>query len=260
MPSRSLFKHDPRRDYGRLARIGVLTPQANPTVEPELQLLFPAGVSMLTSRCTSTGEPRQRFLDYFRNMERSLAGFDTLELDAVAFACTASSYLLEPGEEESECRHLEARFAYPLITAAAAIGQALNFLGAKRIALACPYPDWLHQCSKIYWQAQGFELVDSISVQPDMGDTRAIYDIRGEEAATLIKSALKPATADAIVITGTGMPALKALVTLQKQFGIPVFNSNLALAWACLNRLGIPPGNRAADTTFPLLSGWQAAL
>lgn len=249
-----------QRDYGRLARIGVLTPQANPTVEPELKLLFPAGVCMLTTRCTSTGEPRQRLLDYIHHSEQFLNTFDTLELDAAAFACTASSYLLEPGEEDQLVIRLKERFAYPMITATAAIGDALKYLGAERIALACPYPEWLHTLSQTYWKQQGFQIAASVSVQPEMSDTRAIYGIFGREASEQIARELEGADADVIVITGTGMPSLNAIVELQERFGIPVFSSNLALAWSCLRSAGVALNERSPDQKFPLLGGWAGEL
>ncbi|HMB59831.1 MAG TPA: hypothetical protein VKN35_07960 [Xanthomonadales bacterium] len=253
-------KNSTQRDYGRHAHIGVLTPQANPTVEPELGLLFPAGVSMLTTRCTSKGAPRQRLLDYIHQAEQFLETFDTLELDAAAFACTASSYLLEPDEEDQLLKRLEERFGYPMITASAAIGGALNYLGAERIALACPYPEWLHELSQTYWKQQGFHIAASLSVQPEMGDTRAIYDICGSEAGEQIATALEGIKADVIVITGTGMPALKAIVELQDRFGVPVFNSNLALAWSSLRAAGVPLNERSPDQAFPLLGGWAEQL
>ena len=133
------------RDYGRLGRIGLVTPQANPTAEPELQMLLPAGVTLHTSRATSAAESRQRFIDYFEQLDRILATFDTLPLNAVGFACTASSYLVDPVHEQESLKKLENEFGYPVVTAAAALKRALDHLGAESIALACPYPDWLFQ-------------------------------------------------------------------------------------------------------------------
>jgi len=250
------------RDYGRRARIGMITPQANPTVEPEMSVLLPAGVSMLTTRCTSQGEPRQRFLNYFRQLDQTLASFDTLPLDAVGFACTASSYLLDEGEEAAATKSLEAKFGYPLITASSAIDLALQFLQAERIALACPYPSWLLEDAQAYWRKQGYLIIDSISVQPEMGDTRAIYDVSGKEAGALMSRHYETVNEpfDAIVITGTGMPALRAICDLQEETGVPVFNSNLALAWACLRASCTEPGDRSPTPGFPLLGGWREHL
>ena len=41
-------------DYGRAGLVGVLTPQANTTVEPEIWTLLPPGWSMINARLTSS--------------------------------------------------------------------------------------------------------------------------------------------------------------------------------------------------------------
>ncbi len=137
---------------------------------------------MLTSRCTSRGEPRQRFIDYFEGLEGTLERFDTMKLDAVGFACTASTYLLGREKEKRYCQELQAKFGYPIVTAAAALENALLHLGAERIALACPYPQWLFEIAVEHWQQRGFQVIAATSAQPQMDDTRAIYEVRAEEA------------------------------------------------------------------------------
>jgi maleate isomerase len=248
------------RDYGRLARIGILTPQSNPTVEPELGLLLPPGVSMHVARCTSRGTPRQRFHDYFEQLDQTLERYDGLRLDAAGFACTASSYLIDNAHEQRRCEQLRQRFGYPVVTAAASIEDALRHLGAHRILLACPYPDWLLYEAEAHWARRGFDIAVAVSVQPEMQDTRAIYRIRHEEIAARVRSALAGIKADAIVITGTGMPGLRLTCELQDAAGLPAVNSNLCLAWACLRAAGADPGPRAPDPGFPLLGGWREGL
>jgi maleate isomerase len=245
------------RDYGRLGRIGIITPQANPTVEPELQLLLPAGVSMLTSRCTSGGEPRQRFIEYIEGLGNTLEQFDTLKLDAVGFACTASTYLFGREKEKRHCQELEAKFGYPIVTAAAALEAALLSLGAERIALACPYPQWLFEIAVDYWRQRGFNVIAATSAQPQMTDTRAIYEVRTEQALNRILRDIGTADADVFMLTGTGMPGLQAIIDLQENTGRTAINSNLCLAWACLTTTGIPLNERAPQPEFPLLGGWQ---
>ena len=248
------------RDYGSSGRIGLVTPQANPTAEPEFQLLLPAHVSMLTSRCTSRGEPRQRFLDYFIRLGETLATFDTLKLDALGFACTASSYLVDEIVEADSCNELRKKFGYPVITAAAAIHEALTFLGAETIAIACPYPQWLFDIAVNYWKGRGYRITGSLSLQPEMEDTRAIYQFRGVAASSALIDAFAAVPADALVITGTGMPGLQAIIDLQQATGKPVVNSNLCLAWACCRAAEIPLGDREPTKNFPLLGGWSSGV
>ncbi len=246
--------------YGSKARIGLVTPQANPTAEPEIQALSPAGVSILTTRCTSQGQAQERFVEYFEKLDRSLSTFDSLKLNAVGFACTASSYLLDTGVEADRTRELEERFSTPVITASAAIHEALEYLGVQRIAIACPYPQWLFDLAVSYWKNQGYSVAASMSVQPEMEDTRAIYNVDANHATRQIITSFEGIEADAYLITGTGMPGLRSIIDLQERFGKPAMNSNLCLAWACLRAADIPPGDRSPTESFPLLSGWQYGL
>ena len=250
--------HD--RDYGALGRIGIVTPQANPTVEPEIGLLLPSRVSMAVARCVSRGEPRQRLLEYLERLDETLERFDTMPLDVVGFACTGSTYLVGQDAEQRKLEALEERFEYPVVSAAQAIDAALKHLGARRVALACPYPDWLLAAAHAFWEERGYEIVVGGSVQPDTGDTRSIYALQGASAGRAIREFFGGVEADAFLITGTGMPGLRLLADLTQESGGPVLNSNLCLAWHCLEKAGVPLNDRAPGGNFPLLGGWTDGI
>ena len=87
--------------YAPNGLIGVLTPQANTTVEPELQLLCPPGVALLSARMSSQApELRQRLLDYYEQLPNWISQFANAPLGAVASACTGSSYLIGAQAED----------------------------------------------------------------------------------------------------------------------------------------------------------------
>lgn len=244
------------RDYGALGRIGIVTPQANPTVEPEIGLLLPARVSMTVARCVSRGESQQRLLEYFERLDETLQRFDTMPLDVVGFACTGSTYLLGEDVERRALAALEDRFGYPVVTAAQAIDAALSHLGARRIALACPYPNWLLDAAHRHWSERGYEIVTRGSVQPDAGDTRSIYALQGAAAGRVIRDLFEGVEADVFLVAGTGMPGLRLLTELTQEHGVPALNTNLCLAWYCLQTAGSPLNERAPSEDFPLLGGW----
>ncbi len=62
-------------EYAPLGLIGVLTPQANTTVEPQMQILLPPGFAYINARLTSPkGTIEERLVDYYDTLEPSLAG------------------------------------------------------------------------------------------------------------------------------------------------------------------------------------------
>lgn len=230
------------RDYGRGGMVGIGTPQANPTVESEMAILLPPNVARVTARLTSRAEASEdRLCEYLGNLDRALRSFDTLRPDIFGFACTASSYLVAAGQEAETVSSAEQKFGYPVITAAAAMAWKLRTIGARRIALVSPYPPALGAAAAAYWTAQGFELAGSASVAIDDTDTRGIYALGSSDARTQL-AGVEALSVDAVLVTGTGMPSLP-LIANPPPGAPPIVSSNLALAEAMLDRLGIPLGD-----------------
>ena len=131
-------------EYAPDGLLGVLTPQANTTVEPEFSILMPPGTAMIAARLTSDKPTIDaRLVDYVASMERSLDQFANAPVGAVAFACTGAAYLVDPDEEERHLADIKADRAYPVITAANAILDALAPLGVTDMGLpATPLRVW----------------------------------------------------------------------------------------------------------------------
>jgi maleate isomerase len=218
------------RDYGAGARFGLLTPQANPTVEPEFRRLAPAGTELYVARLTSrAADPRMRLTEYLEGLPGTLAQYDTLRLDAVAFACTGSSYLLGAAKESEIVAAAQAMIGAPIETAARAILRALERLDAKRIVLVSPYPDWLREAGVAYWRDAGLEVLGTATVPIDRADTRGIYELQSADAAATLEG-LDTDGADAVLLSGTGMPSL-AVLRARRSRRPPLVSSNLCLAW-----------------------------
>src|SRR5262245_28225651 len=123
-------------EYGQV--LGIVTPQANTTVEPEMHVLLGDAVrySVITARLTSAlADSRARLIDYLDRLEATLAQFDVAPLAAAGFACTGSSYLVGRADEEERLAAASRAAGCPVLSAAQAILAALASLGAKRIAL-----------------------------------------------------------------------------------------------------------------------------
>lgn len=218
------------RDYGARGRFGLLTPQANPTVEPEFRRLAPAGTELYVARLTSrSDDSRARLIEYLERLPETLAQYDTLRLDAVAFACTGSSYLLGARREAEILAAAEAAIGAPIETAAGAILKALDAMGARRILVVSPYPDWLRDAAVAFWREMGLEVVGTATVPIGRADTRGIYELQGADAAGVF-DCLDTHGTDAVLVSGTGMPSLELLRARRSQHP-PAISSNLCLAW-----------------------------
>jgi len=217
--------------YAPHGLIGLLTPQANTTVEPEAWALLPAGLSLINGRLVSAAPDLiQRLRDYFGDLTPTLTQFANAPLSVLALACTGSSYLMGREAEIQWVAHRSARLYIPVVTAGQAVVAALQQLGAQRLALASPYPQELTQASVAYWQSHGFEVAQVQNVTASTPGFHAIYTTDSAAAAQAVQS-LRGAGADAVLMLGTGMPSLQAIGAQGQEAGPPVLSSMLALMW-----------------------------
>ncbi len=226
-------------EYAPHGLVGMLVPQANTAVEPECGVLLPDGVGLLAGRlCSPRPTIEERLVDYFETLQVSVGQFAGVPLGALGFACTGASYLAGRDREDEVFAALGARLGCLVTSSALAVVDALTVLSARRIALVSPYPDSLTQHSIGYWRSRGFDVGP---VEKATGDTSSrghpVYGL-GSDAAMQALAALRgQGPFDMVVMLGTGLPTLRAILAMPVIDGAPVVSCTMALAWRCARAL-----------------------
>lgn len=253
-------RSDTGLEYAPRGLIGALTPQANTTVEPEFQILWPAGYGMINARMTSPKDTiNARLLDYWGALEQTLDQFANAPVSAVAFACTGASYLAGREEEDALAARIEAAHGYPFVTSAIAVTDALNALGAKRVGLVSPYPADLTEASIGYWESRDFDIVETSSAFNADSAFHPIYSLQASSASDALNM-LRDKPLDAIVMLGTGMPTLAPIAAAAGWDGPPVMSCMLCLAWRTIQAIDNHPPEPETLMKWIGAEHWAARL
>ncbi len=225
---------------GWRARLGFLLPPGNPTIEPEMMALVPPGVSLHFHRMVARGvagsldgqtERNRMMIDHLGDSIEMLA---MVKPDVIVIAHTATSYTLGRAAEAELLARLEQASGRRVVTAFGSVAAALRRLGVKRVALGAPYSAETTLAGKAHLEAHGFAVVRFDNLK---GVTN-IYDETAERAYALARSVDTP-EAEAVFLSGTGMPTLPVLELLEQDLGKPVISSNLTMMWHALRTAGV---------------------
>ena len=225
---------------GWRARLGFLLPPGNPTVEPEMIALAPEGVSVHFHRMAAHGAPGslegqdERTRTMIDNIDGSIELLASVEPDVIVVAHTATSYYLGREGEADLLARLEKSTGKRVITAFGSVLRALERLNVRRLALGTPYSAETTLQGKAHLEAHGLEVVNFANLQ---GVTN-IYDETAERAYGLARLVDRE-DAEAVFLSGTGMPTLPVLELLEQDLGKPVISSASAMMWHALRLAGV---------------------
>ena len=160
-------------------------------------------------------------------------------LDAIVYSCTTGSFYRGVGWDKEMERIMEEASGAPAFATSPSAVEALNELGAKKVSVVTPYPNWNNQLLAPYLEAKGFEVLN-LDGHPKTGSGQVpIPDHDPEEIVEFGVAKCHP-DADVLFCSCTDWGALEVVERLEALVGKPVVTANQATIWLVARQLGIP--------------------
>jgi maleate isomerase len=225
---------------GWRARLGFLVPPGNPTVETEMIAMAPHGVSLHFHRMVAHGTPgslegqTERNRSMIESIDGAVKLLAMVKPDVIVIAHTATSYHLGRGGEADLLSRLERATGRRIVTAFGSVVRALERLDVRKLALGTPYSPEVTLHGKAHLEDHGLQIVRFDRLK----GIENIYDTTAEQAYTLARS-VDSNDAEAVFLSGTGMPTVSVLDVLEQDLAKPVISSASAMMWHTLRLAGV---------------------
>ena len=246
----------------RSYRVGLIVPSSNTTMETEIPAMLRAREQVLPERFTFHSSrmrmkqvTKEQLEAMDRDSDRCALELSDARMDVMGYACLVAIMSMGLGYHRESQRRLGEVAAgngapAPVTTSAGALVEGLQALGAKRVAIITPYMKPLTQLVIDYIQAEGIEVVDSISLE--IHDNLAV-GARDPRAPADLWKQLDLTGVDAIVASAcVQMPSLASIPLIEQASGLPVVSSAVCTTWSLLKHMGL---QRSVPGAGALLSG-----
>jgi maleate isomerase len=240
----------------RRAKIGVVIPSTNTSVEYDYNLLAPEGVSFHTARIfinTSIGsdDKAQETLRQIREgSEKAIHDVITCQPDHLIMGMSSETFVggLEGSRELT--KRMEKWSGLKVSTGSEATSQALETIGARRIAVLTPYQPSIDAQVEKYFDDLGYEMVSMKSLRCPNAVT--IADVSSDEILEAIDELTETASGefDAFVQAGTNLSSWRVAGEVEERTGKPLIAINVATLWHALNELGLDSRLEGVGSVF----------
>lgn len=232
----------------RIYRIGQIVPSSNTTMETEIpavlrarELVAPERFTFHSSRMRMKKVSKEELEKMDADSDRCALELSDASVDVLGYACLVAIMSMGKGyhrvsEKRLHGRTVENGHPAPVVTSAGALVDGLKAVGAKRISILAPYMKPLTQMVIEYIEAEGIEVVDSISLEiPDNLEVGRQNPLAPIEITKKLNSNVDAIVASACV----QMPSLGSVQAIEDRVGIPVLSSSVATSYMMLKQLGL---------------------
>ncbi len=226
----------------RLRRIGMIVPSSNTNAEPDCLMLVPQGVTIHTTRSGGydvesipDSDEMRRFARQSLDQQLQLLVDGRVEL--IAYACTSATLADGPEFDQAFCNEITTKCGLPAVTTAGALVEAIQDIGATKVAFTSPYVSQLASEAVDFIEQCGVGVVNQVGFEQELSSLEQ-NALTPQDAYRMGLKADHP-EAEVLVISCTDYRAVEAIPALEQALQKPVVTSNSALMYACLKRLEV---------------------
>ena len=241
---------------GRRARVGVVIPSTNTSVEADYNDLRPDDVSFHVARIfintsIDSDDKAQETLRQIREgNEKAVHDVCTCEPDHLIMGMSSETFVggLEGSRELT--KRMEELSGLNVSTGSEATNLALESIGAKRIAVLTPYQPSIDAQVERYFDDLGYEMVAMKSLR--CPTATSIAEVTDEEILDAIAEleGMAEGEFDAFVQAGTNLSSWGVADEVERRTGKPLISINAATVWHALGILGIDQRLPGAGSVF----------
>jgi len=233
MPKTTDLEQLLKKGYGHTGRIGYLSPGiVDETLSGQWYRMAPPGVTLVRTSLELKDVTVEEVNSAVARTERASKELAKYKPDCIVFGGSPTVAVAGFGSDKVITETIERASGRKAFCAQAAAIEALNKYGAKKLALATPFPDNVNALVKDYLEKSGFEVLSVRGSGVDyLNLTRTPLQVSWNLGKRVFKEAKN---ADALYFPGAPQPCVDIIEPLEKELGTFVISSLQCSLWKAL--------------------------
>jgi maleate isomerase len=226
--------------YGWKARIGLIIPQDNAVIEPEL---YSITNQLKDITIHSTRLLTAEMSEMPENGIQTSSVFRSLGTDVNVYACAETAFLKGVDGNQYISNKIFEQTNKPAITAMSAMVEAIQFLNVKNITLVTPYTESRIAVISGFFERMGINVVrannQNSKYYPIDPENQEKCNTQPYYTAYQMAREIDCNDSEAVIISATNIRTFEIINRLEQDLQKPVITTNQAIVWAILRKLGI---------------------
>jgi maleate cis-trans isomerase len=222
------------------ARIGLIIPSVNRMTEPQFNYFAPEGLGIHVARGRIAGQPGRTIAEMADEIAHAANTLADAKPDLIVFHCTGTSMKEGTDGERRILDVISKATGVEALSTSRLVADALHALGMKKVILLTPYQSNVEIVN--YLAEHGVAVVRDVALKLK---TAALYEEVTPQRWLELAQENDCPEADGVFLSCTNTTQIEAVEAIERALGKPVVNSNQAVLWGCVGRLGAKLGKVA---------------